>query len=445
MIDLLIENAFVVTSGPERRSFFGHLGIHAGHLTHVAPGPATVVARERIDATGQIVIPGLLNAHLHPGAAFFRGLINDLTIEENDTDEFVGVVYGRVTDDIVAATGRLTFQEALSGGTTGFAVHEYLSAEAGLEALGAIGFTGTFGVWPEDLTGDGGDKVAAGVEEAGLRLAILGPNEDSPDFTYEHLRSLRNLAARYDAQIHMHVHETADRVAKAYAQFSKSPLRILEETGVLAHLYAVHCCHLDGTDIDLLASTGVPVAVTPASEAMLGDGVTPVVELRERGIVLGLGTDGSAWTGTEDMFREMRALALLNRAHGGPAAVAAWDAFEMATIGSARAMRIDRSVGSIEVGKRADLTFVSLDSPHFHPVVAARRTNLVELVAFAATGRDVARVLIKGAQVYDRTPGFDRAAKQEAQHAWQRLFAGLLDDPTQLRTSPPDQRQGMPT
>jgi 5-methylthioadenosine/S-adenosylhomocysteine deaminase len=187
--------------------------------------------------------------------------------------------------------------------------------------------------------------------------------------------------------------ETKREVQESYERYGKSPIRHVYDLGVLdVHTLAAHCVHVDQNDIELMVEKGVHPVNNPGSNMKLASGFAPVQAMLEKGLNVSLGTDGASSNNNLSMFKELNLAALINKAVDEDAlSVKAEDALRMATINGARGLQWDREIGSLEVGKRADIILVDLDKPHLTP-----RHNLVSSLAYSTYGSDVNTVIVDG-------------------------------------------------
>jgi 5-methylthioadenosine/S-adenosylhomocysteine deaminase len=204
---------------------------------------------------------------------------------------------------------------------------------------------------------------------------------------------VKELAKKYDVGIHTHLSETRDDVKRTTKKYGKRPVKHLDSIGFLGpEVLAAHCVWLTEKEIKLLRERGVKPVHNPVSNMKLGSGVAPVPEMLAAGIPVALGTDGAASNNSLDMFKEMKFAALLNKVHRlDPVAVPAMSAFEMATVNGATALRQGNELGSIEVGKKADLVLVDLEKPHLTPL-----HNVISHLVYSAVGSDVDTTIVDG-------------------------------------------------
>ena len=226
----------------------------------------------------------------------------------------------------------------------------------------------------------------------GRILTMFGPHAPytcSP----ECLMKVKELAKKYDVGIHTHLSETRDDVKRTTKKYGKRPVKHLDSIGFLGpEVLAAHCVWLTEKEIKLLRERGVKPVHNPVSNMKLGSGVAPVPEMLAAGIPVALGTDGAASNNSLDMFKEMKFAALLNKVHRlDPVAVPAMSALEMATVNGAIALGRGNELGSIEVGKKADLVLVDLEKPHLTPL-----HNVISHLVYSAVGSDVETTIVDG-------------------------------------------------
>ena len=384
-IDTLICAAHVVPVAP-RAVLPGHaVAVDAGRIVALVPREeafARFEPRRVVELGRHLLIPGLVNLHCHAAMALMRGLADDLPLMRWLQEHIWPAEAKHARDEFVHDGSLLAFAELLRGGTT--CVNDmYFFPEATARAALRAGIRAALGIiaieFPSAYATDAADYLQKGLA---TRDAYLGESLLSftlaPHAPYtvgdEMLRRMGVLAEELDIPIHTHVHETPGEIAESVSRYGVRPLERLRRLGVLGpHLIAVHSVHLEEPEIDMMAREGVCVAHCPSSNLKLASGIAPVAQMRARGVRVGIGTDGAASNNRLDMMTEMRTAALLAKAQSGDAsAVGAFEALEMATLEGARALGLEREIGSIEPGKRADLAAVELSSldtlPSYHPM-----------------------------------------------------------------------------
>ncbi|THF64243.1 TRZ/ATZ family hydrolase [Pseudothauera rhizosphaerae] len=324
-----------------------------------------------------VLIPGFVNLHAHAAMALMRGIADDLPLMRW-LQEAIWPIEGRHVSPAFVRDGTLlAAREMLRGGIT-TCNDMYFFPDAAAEAFDHAGMRAVLGAvvidFPTPYASDADDYLRKGLAvrdrwrghpRIGFTLAPHAPYTVSDD----PLARVASLAAEIEVPIHIHVHETAQEVAESLARHGVRPLARLERLGLPgANFIGVHAVHLDATDIDLLAHHGCSVAHCPTSNMKLASGAAPVTALLERGVNVGLGTDGAASNNRLDMFTEMRHAALLAKVTTlDAAALPAHTVLRMATQGGAAALGMADRIGAIVPGKLADLCAVAFNTPETQP------------------------------------------------------------------------------
>lgn len=335
-------------------------------------------AAERVDLGQHVLIPGLINAHTHSAMSLLRGVADDVPLMTWLTQHIWPLEKQWISDDWVYQGSMLSACEALRGGVT------YLNdmyffpkamARAALDSGIRAGVSINVIDFPTSYAANAGEYIARGLgayeQYKGETLLDWTSAPHAPyTVSDETFVQLRKLAERLDIQMHCHIHETQHEVDESVKQYGMRPLERLNKLGVLnERMMAVHMVHLNEAEIAMLARQGVHLVHNPNSNLKLASGICPVTALEAAGVNTVLGTDGAASNNRQDMFGEIRAAALLAKGSTCEAtAVSARTALEMATIRGAKAMGRGDDLGSIEVGKLADLVAVSLDALECRPV-----------------------------------------------------------------------------
>ena len=362
---------------------------------------ARYTAADRIDAAGQVVMPGLVNTHTHAPMVLYRGLADDLALMEWLQKYIFPAEAKTVSPAFVRAGTRLAALEMIRSGTTTYADMYYFEEEIA-RATRAAGLRGVLGQTIIQFpVADAKTPVEAMARaEAFIRawksddliVPALAPHA-MYTLDADTLKAVRALADREGVPVLIHLAETADELKGAQEKHGRTPTQYLEALGFWKPgTLAAHAVWLDAADIATLRARGVGVSHNPESNMKLASGTAKVVDMRTAGIPVGLGTDGAASNNDLDMFEAMRQAALLHKlTTGDPRAIPARTALEMATIEGARALGLDRSIGSLEPGKRADLIVVSMD--------AARQTPLYDPLShlvYTTRGDDVRTTIVNG-------------------------------------------------
>jgi 5-methylthioadenosine/S-adenosylhomocysteine deaminase len=404
-VTLIISGGGVVTMDSARRILSpGAVAIDGRDI--VAVGTPEEIARrfaaaETIDAAGALVLPGLVNTHTHAPMVMYRGLADDLALMDWLQKYIFPAEAKTVSPEMVRIGTRLAALEMIQSGTTTFADMYYFEDDiakvtkaAGLRAVLGQSVIG-FPVADAKTPADGLARAEAFIRAfAGDDLITPAPAPHSP-YTVDEptLRAVRELAARYKTPILIHLAETEDEVSIVRERHRTTPAAWLESIGLLGpNVVAAHGVWLTDEDIAILKRAGASVSHNPESNMKLASGTAPVPKYLAAGVTVGLGTDGAASNNDLDMFEAMRQAALLHKhASGDPRAVPATAALEMATILGARALGLDKAIGSLEAGKRADVIVVAMDGARQTPMY-----NPVSHLVYVARGDDVRTTVVNG-------------------------------------------------
>jgi len=388
-------------------------------------------AAEQLSLPGHALIPGLVNLHTHAAMTLLRGYADDLPLM-TWLREHIWPAEGRwMSPEFVRDGSRMACLEMLRGGITCFN-DMYFFPEATLEAAVTAGQRVAIGLividFPSAYAADPDGYLQKGIDiRDAWKLEPLASFCLAPHAPYSTgdrtLEKVATYAAQLDLPVHMHVHETQDEIAQGLASHQLRPLARLRNLGLLGPSFiAVHAVHLREKEIDLLAEHGCHVAQCPSSNLKLASGMAPVAQLLDKGINVGVGTDSAASNNRLDLWEEMRLTAMLAKGvSGDPAAVPAHAALEMATLAGAKALGMDGSIGSLVVGKQADVVAVDLSGPETQPcfdpvshlVYCAGRQNVRHVwVAGRAVVKDGACLTLDEAEVLPRA----RAWREKIAH-----------------------------
>jgi len=404
-VTLVITGGIVVTMDPGRRVLSpGAVAIDGRDIVAVGT-PETIAGRfsaaETVDASGAIVLPGLVNTHTHAPMVMYRGLADDLALMDWLQKYIFPAEARTVSPEMVRVGTRLAALEMIQSGTTTFADMYYFEDEiaratkaAGLRAVLGQSVIG-FPVPDARTPAEGLARAEAFIRAFAADDLITPALAPHSPYTVDEptLRAVRDLAARYKTPLLIHLAETEDEVAIIQARHKTTPAAWLESIGLLGPgVVAAHAVWLTDEDIAILARSGTSVSHNPESNMKLASGAAPVPKYLKAGVPVGLGTDGAASNNDLDMFEAMRQAAFLHKhASRDPQAVPAAAALEMATILGARALGLDKAIGSIEVGKRADVIVVAMDGARQTPMY-----NPVSHLVYVARGDDVRATVVNG-------------------------------------------------
>ena len=360
------------------------------------------IADQTIDARGKLVLPGFINGHTHVPMTLFRGLHDDVTLDEWLHKYIFPAEAKNVTEEFVRWGTRLAAAEQIRGGITTFADMYYFE-DAVAEETKKAGMRGVLGEtfidFPAPDNKDEAEMLA--YTEKFLKrwqndaLIHAAP---APHSIYtcsqKTLQDAAALARKYHAPILIHVAEMKKELDDSRAQNGTTPVQYLNKIGILGpDVVAAHCIFVDNTDRKLLAEKQVGCVHNPSSNMMLASGVSPVPELRAAGVAVGLGTDGPAGSNNDlDLMEEMDLAAKLQKiTKMNPLALGAKPVVEMATIDGAKALHMEKEIGSLEAGKKADVIVISLNEPNAVPMY-----DVYAQLAYALKGNDVETVVIGG-------------------------------------------------
>jgi 5-methylthioadenosine/S-adenosylhomocysteine deaminase len=413
-VSLIVTNGIVVTVDANRRVIdAGAVAIDGRDI--VAVDTASAIAarfrgRQTIDAAGGVIMPGLINTHTHAPMVLFRGLADDLALMDWLQKYIFPAEAKTVTPEFVRAGTRLAALEMIESGTTTYADMYYFEEEIG-RATRAAGIRGVLGQTiiqfpvPDAKTPQQGlartERFAKEFAGDELITPAVAPHA-MYTLDADTLKACRALADRLNIPVIIHLAETQDEIKTTAEKYHATPAAFLESIGFWGpRTLAAHAVHVTAADIATLASRRVGIAHNPESNMKLASGIAPVEEMRTAGISVGLGTDGAASNNDLDMFEAMRQAAFLHKLkNNDPRAVSAPVALEMATIGGARALGMEKEIGSLEAGKRADVLIVSMAS--------ARQTPMYDPVShlvYVTRGDDVRTTIVNGKVLMrDRKP-----------------------------------------
>jgi 5-methylthioadenosine/S-adenosylhomocysteine deaminase len=410
LADKLLINGLVVTmNAPGDLLPQGAVATRGCDIVAVGPTAELLAAwqaPEVVDCEGAAILPGLVNAHTHVPMSLLRGLADDLRLDVWLFGYMLPVEREFVSAEFCRWGTLLSCAEMIRSGVTCFADMYYYEqevaqavADAGMRAICAE----TVMKWPTPDAESYDESIAlcrTFIEEwrdHALITPAVGPHAPETS-TPEMLRASAELAAEHGVPLLVHIAETAGGVEETQNLYGMSPVEVLQDHGVLdGRVLAAHCVHVTDQDRDLLARHGVGVAHNPTSNLKLASGLADIVGMLEDGIAVGIGTDGQASNNDQDMFQEMHLAALLPKGiRKDPTAVPAREAFAMATIGGARALGMDRIIGSLEVGKKADIAVLELERAHNVPRYDLSPDNAYSQLVYAAKAHDVQHVMIDG-------------------------------------------------
>jgi 5-methylthioadenosine/S-adenosylhomocysteine deaminase len=406
VVDTAIVGGTIVSMDKDRRIIEdGAIVIQKGKITKIgkrAEVMSKIRAKQTIDATGKVIVPGLVNTHTHVPMTLFRGIADDLDLNDWLTKYIFPAEGKNVSEDFVRAGTRLGLAEFIRGGTTTYCDMYYFEDAIADETFKA-GLRGVLGETVIDFPVADNKTFAEAIaySEKFIRKwqknALITP-AIAPHAPYtvseEHLKQARKVADDLKAPLVIHLAE--DRKELKFVADNKNglrPIEYLEKIGLLNEkTIGAHVIYANEDEIEVLKKYGVGVAHCPQSNMKLAAGVAPIPQMLASGLDVGLGTDGAASNNDLSLWEEMDTAAKLHKVFSfDPKVVSALQAFEMATIGGAKALDLDDKIGSLETGKRADIVIVDFDGLHQTPFY-----NMYSHLVYATKSTDVRTVLVDG-------------------------------------------------
>ena len=393
---IVIRDALAAVPGPDGIEISRHTIYVAGDLiAGIDEMPAGFSGDEVVEGRNRLVIPGLINAHTHTYMSMMRNSADDLPFMEW-LFERVSPIEDQLTGEDAYWASLLSQIEMIRSGTTTFNdmqmhIHQTTKAvrESGMRAVICRGLVGDAYDREDTRLREALEEMEDGKDCSRLTF-LLGPHAPytcGPDY----LRMVADTAKTMGIGIHIHLSESVTEIENMRKEHDCTPIEYAARAGVFeVPTIAAHCVQLEGEDISILARHHVSVVTNPASNMKLGNGFAPVQELLDAGVNVCLGTDGAASNNAQNMFREMSHLALIHKGwHRTPQCISAPQVFEAATSAGAKALRLN--TGSIEVGKKADLAILRLDTASMMP-----NNNLLAALCYSADGSETDTVIIDG-------------------------------------------------
>ncbi|MGO0062200.1 amidohydrolase [Brevibacillus fluminis] len=394
----VIKDVWILTMEGDGPAINGDILIEHDEIKQMAASidePADTV----IQGKGMVALPGLINAHQHTPMSLLKGFSDDLKLMEWLEQKMLPAE-ARMTPEDIYWGAKLSMAEMIKSGTTAFA-DMYIHMDEIAQAVTEVGMRASLTRGLVFLEDDGGRRLAEALDlierwdgkADGRITTMFGPHAP---YTCppEPFRRVVKLAEEMNKPIHVHLAETVEEVMKIRAAYNRTPAEYLYDVGLFERLHVLlaHSVHVSLKDIRLLKGMRGGVSHNPVSNAKLGCGIAPVRHMLEQGITVGMGTDGSGSATTIDMFEEIKAATWLQKLeHGDPTVLPARQVLRMATVGSAEALNIAHQVGTLAVGKKADLILVDLNKPHLQPL-----HNLESLLAYGVNGADVDTTIVNG-------------------------------------------------
>ena len=394
---ILVKNALILDSYKSERS---SVLIENDKISEISQDLVSQDAHRVIDGEGKLLMPGMVNTHTHLSMTLLRGLADDLPLDIW-LNEHIWPMEAHLNGDYCYAGALLACVEMIKSGTTTFNDMYFFMDDVGR----AVDETGLRGVLSHGMI-DLGDEEKRKAEFKETRRIIEKCHDSAegritvafgPHSPYtcsrELLEGVRKEADKYGNRIHIHVGETEYEVQQVMEAHGKRPFEYLNEIGLLgSDVLAAHAVHLSSAEIEIIRKKSVKLSHNPASNMKLASGVSPVDKMLKKEICVSLGTDGAASNNNLDLLEEMKLAALLQKIHNmDPTYLNAENTFEMATINGAAALGMPDEIGSIEVGKKADLVLMDIKAPHLTPF-----RHPMSHIVYSARGSDVHTTICNG-------------------------------------------------
>ncbi|MEI7885635.1 MAG: amidohydrolase [Clostridia bacterium] len=396
---ILIENTSILTMNDKNELLEQQsIAIEDDKIVFIGEVPKDFQADKLIDGTDKVVMPGLINAHTHIAMSLFRSYADELPLWEWLTEK-IWPIEEKLTSEDVYWGSMLSIIEMLQSGITCFNDMYFFEeetakavAETGIRARLARGLTGQDASDNWKLS-ENKKLYEHWHKKADGRITVMfGPHAPytcSPEYLLETIRVAESL----HVGMHIHLSESKKEVEDSFVKYGVSPVAQLEQLGLFElPTIAAHGVHLSDEDMEILAKHQVSIVNNPGSNLKLGNGFAPVEKLLAKGVNVALGTDGSSSNNNLNMFEEINLAALINKgANGNPLSIPAITALAMATKNGAKALGLEAEIGTLEVGKKADLIILDFKKPHLYP-----KYNIISSLAYSVQASDVETVIING-------------------------------------------------
>lgn len=403
-VDLMIRNAIIIPIST-KTLFEGSICVDGDKIVAVGKDHEIMDkyrAEKYIDARGKAALPGFVDAHMHE--CLMRGFCEDLPLMRW-LEEICFPIERIFTPEDMRAAALLNQLEMIKSGITTFVDIFRFQEEAAKVAMNS-GLRAVLSSQIIDIPFEietisaNEDLVKNWNGKANGRIITWFGAHSPYACTKETLLKVREMAEKYNVGIHIHVAETLDEVEIIKERYGMRPVEFLDKIGFLegkVKVHAAHCVHLSDAEIKIMRKRGVSVAYNPTSNMKLASGIAPIPRLLESGIVVGLGTDSILSNNNLDMFEEMRTGSFLQKLFmNNPSILPCHDMLRMATLEGAKCLGLDKLIGSIEVGKKADIILVDLKKPHLHPLFIGDVSNVIENIVYSACAADVDTTIVDG-------------------------------------------------
>ncbi len=407
---VLIKDALIVTMDEQRRILRGNILINGNRIEEISAQPSRQKADEVFEAAGYIITPGFIQTHIHLCQTLFRNFADDLLLLDW-LQKKIWPFEGRHTYETLSLSARLGIAELFKGGTTTIldmgTVHHQDAVFEAMRESGIRGYSGKtmmdFGIYPAGLQESTADSLAESQRLAenwhntsGGRLRYAFAPRFAVSCSEELLVKTKKLSREFDTLYHTHASENRDEIRLVEERFGLRNIRLFQKLGLTDDkLCLAHCVWTDEPEREILRDYGVRVLHCPSANLKLGSGIAPIPDYLNRGIRVSLGADGAPCNNNLDIFTEMRHAALIQKPFYGAEAMPAGQVLAMATIDGARALHLEKEIGSLEPGKKADICFIRNEAIHALPY-----ENIYARLVYASKSADVEHLMIDGQWVY---------------------------------------------
>ena len=432
-MNILINDGIILPMNASEGSdlyFKGYVGIEgeriafvSSHKKDASDFAASHPDVKQIDATGRIVMPGLINTHTHVAMALLRGISDDVPLMEW-LEQHIWPIEGKMGYQEIYDGARLGILEMLMGGTTTF-VDMYPYEEAVAQAAESAGIRALVSPCPMDFRMDHFEndwkQVQKRFSSSRLVSMWMGPHAIYT-LSEKNLQRSISLSKELGVGSHVHLAETQTEQDNCMTQHGMSPTEYFEKQGLFTtKTLAAHCVVMSDHDIDILAKNEVSVAHNPQSNMKLASGIAPVKKMLDAGVNVSIGTDGASSNNDLDMWEEMRTASLLQKVSTmDPCAIPAYTALQMATVNGAKAIGREGELGIIAAGALADILLVDLEKAHLYP-----HTNLISELVYSAHSSDVDTVIVNGNLVVENRKCLSMNAQEVCRTAQKHIDALL--------------------
>ncbi|NMD69911.1 5'-deoxyadenosine deaminase [Bacillus sp. DNRA2] len=406
---MLIRNAEIITMNPDNEIVYGDLLIEKDTISEIGTKISSLGVEKIIDASGKTVIPGFIQTHIHLCQTLFRGQADDLELLDW-LKQKIWPLEAAHDQESIYYSAMLGIGELIQSGTTAIVDMETVHhADSAFLAIAGSGIRAISGKVMMDKGNDVPIRLFESTKKSlqqSVDLLEKWHNYDhgriqyafSPRFviscTEELLTEVRDLSNQYQVHVHTHASENLEEIRIIEQERGMRNVIYLDHIGLASHrLILAHCVWLNDEEKRIIKERGIKVSHCPSSNLKLASGIAEIPDLMTRQIPISLGADGAPCNNNLDMFKEMRLASMIQKSIHGPTAMNAYTVFKMATIGGAEAVGLEHQIGSLEVGKKADLAILNLEDFHVFPSFGV---DPISRLVYSATSADVETTMING-------------------------------------------------